>query len=327
MHDSIDIKLLQVIHTVAMTKSVSVTARHLGTSAGTISYWIGKARKVTRSHLFTRTRQGMLPDTTALELSQRYQEYLLKTSGPGNSRSHSERKVRIHTNSLLEMIVSEYLPDPAKRKKPRHYAFKPYIQDVSARTHALETGKIDLDIGPKLPANKAISAVRLFRSGVSILTGKDNPRYGDQLTLEEWYGSQFISWSGISDYWCDDIATSASVHHHLAGRTYGVLSGSLINTLLGCASTEFITLVPTLFVDTLVDIMPVRPVAVPPQLSLYYECFVHFNHSLVKEKEVFLEISHLIDSVQRRLQDKPDASLRHQQPFHPASPGHHHART
>ena len=298
MQNGIDFKLLEVIHNVTVTRSITATARLLGTSAGTISYRIAKARKVTGSHLFSRTRTGMIPDTTAIELSQRYQDYLSDAAHQVTADNIiPERKVCIHTNSLLEMMIAKHLPFPVTNTQHRHYAFKIYNPDAFERINHLRTGEIDIDIGPKLPASNYYSAVKLFSSEAAILCGKNNTRYGNSMTLKEWQDAKFISWSGTSDYWCGDVNTSVSVFRHLKSRNTGVISGSLINTLMGCASTDYLTLVPALFIGTLKNILPVKAIRMPPELKLNYECYAHYGNSLAKESEILGEISQFINDI------------------------------
>lgn len=74
MEHKLDIKTLRTIHTLCACGSVIQTAKLLGVSPGAISYTLNKARKITGSALFFRSRTGMAPSSLAEELSQKYQQ-------------------------------------------------------------------------------------------------------------------------------------------------------------------------------------------------------------------------------------------------------------
>lgn len=74
MEHKLDIKTLRTIYTLCSCGSVMQTAKLLGVSPGAISYTLNKARKITGSALFFRSRTGMEPGSLAEELSQKYQK-------------------------------------------------------------------------------------------------------------------------------------------------------------------------------------------------------------------------------------------------------------
>ncbi|MFK3663535.1 LysR substrate-binding domain-containing protein [Scandinavium sp. NPDC088450] len=309
MCNEIELKLLKVIHSIVTTRSVTKTARILGVSNGTVSYMLGRARKATGSHLFSRHRYGMLADTTALELSQRYLSYLSGDVDIGKIAGHQRKqreKVRINTNSLLEMMMAKSLPGINSKSSPWCYGFGLYTPNTAERLNMLKNGIIDLDIGPKLPADESIQAVKLFSSKVSVLASKENRRYGRQLTLKQWYDSRHVIWSGTSDFYCDTIEDSAKATLHLRERKAGVLSGSIINTLAFCARTDYITLVPTVFADPLSKALPLRHLLPPTELRFSYDCFLHYNNQLESEPTVLKEVDAIVRNIQSRFPESPD---------------------
>ncbi|MFM0742264.1 LysR family transcriptional regulator, partial [Paraburkholderia xenovorans] len=68
--DNIDLNLLRVFHAIVEERSLTRAGERLTLSQPAISYSLGRLRTLFNDPLFIRTRSGMQPTPTALELSE-----------------------------------------------------------------------------------------------------------------------------------------------------------------------------------------------------------------------------------------------------------------
>ncbi|TNV20566.1 LysR family transcriptional regulator [Buttiauxella sp. B2] len=301
MHTQIELKVLRIIYTLISCGTVTKTAKKLGLSTGTISYNLNIARKISGSHLFARTKSGMRPDTTALELGRRYQEYLhnyeMKADAPVEKiREH----INCHTTSVMQMMLTNTLFRPGEITPPWRYQFKPFVSNVEHRLNKLKNRSIDIDIGSKLPADPEITSVRLFTSSVSVLMGKNNSQFGNKFTLDDWYQGKHIRWSEICDFYSKSILDSVEINNHIAKGSTNIVSCSLINMIACCSQTDHIMMIPDYFIPMLTEHFPVKCVPAPPELDILHDCFLNYNSQLREEHELIETLANLLTRINPR---------------------------
>lgn len=298
MHNNIDLSLLKVISTLVSCGSVTKTAEILNVSPGAISYSLNKARFQTGAHLFIRTRTGMKPDSTALELSLRYQKFNSSLTDKNESESALQREaLTFNTFSLVELMLAPGMPQMADDRPLFRHIFRPYTNNVPERIRLLREREIDIDIGSKLPADPMIGKTKLFSSKVAIVASAKNRHIGSEFTLKDWYSHQHAVWSEMVDYYTKDITQSGTVLKHFEARKISVISGSIINMLTFCAATDCIMVVPAYCVPILEKKFDLRSYSMPEEIETWYDCFVHFNLQLVEESTVIDYVHKMIGKV------------------------------
>lgn len=297
MHTEIDLKLLKVINTLVVSGSVTKTAQLLNLSPGTISYALKKARSITGAHLFIRTKSGMKPDTTAQELSQRYQKFSGANTDSGfSSEPEAKDELVFMTYSPVEMMIAQVMQKMEADRNRYRFAFLSYEPDVNHRLEMLKNGQTDIDIGSKLPADRLVNKIKLFTSSISVLVKNDSSLDG-QLTLEQWKTRKHAVWSVLADYYSDNIETSTQMMHHIEDRNVAMISGSIINMVSFCASSDSMMMLPDFFAPMLTSIFPVKQVAMPSELQIKYDCYIHFNNNLTENEGMMELISDLIAQI------------------------------
>ncbi|MGL4726822.1 MAG: LysR family transcriptional regulator [Scandinavium sp.] len=294
MHTEIDLKLLKVINTLVVSGSVTKTAQLLNLSPGTISYALKKARSITGAHLFIRTKSGMKPDTTARELSQRYQKFTgVNSETAETDETESGNRLTFMTYSPVEMMIACAVKERGPREKTTHFSFLPYDSNVNHRLEKLKNGQVDIDIGAKLPADPLINKIKLFSCPVSVLVNR-NTSLDTELTLDEWQSRKHAVWSVLADYYTEDIATSQEVMKHIGERKVAMISASIINMVTFCASSDCIMMIPDYFTRTLTSVFSVKRLAMPRELAIRYDCYIHFNRQLTENEELMTVISDIV---------------------------------
>jgi len=302
MKKDIDLKLLKLIHTLVMCGSVTEAARILNQSPGNVSHQLRKLREITGSHLFIRTRTGMKPVSAARELSQRYQQYSSTVSElSGTEVEMSREAITIHTWSLMEMMFTYNAFTDKTAVLPSRYIFKSWRGSAEARIYQLKNKLIDFDIGNRLPADKSISTIKLFTTGVSVLAGELFTSISDRLSQQEWENARHMDWTEITDYYNEDIHESLSLSRLLQSRNIKVVSASMINMVSLCAKSDHIMLVPDFVATMLMKVFPVRCLALPGELNLRSDCYLHYHENLIKEPDVLSTVHPIIDKLQSML--------------------------
>ncbi|MBB1202122.1 LysR family transcriptional regulator [Enterobacteriaceae bacterium 89] len=300
MHTEIDLKLLKIINTLVVNGSVTKTAELLNLSPGTISYALKKARTLTGAHLFIRTKSGMKPDTTARELSQRYQRFNeTNSSKTFITDSQPQDEITVMTYSPVEMMIAKAVKQLATDKQHYRYTFLPYDSEPSLRLEKLKNGQVDLDIGSKLPADPLINKVKLFSCPVSVLANR-NAGYDEQLSLEQWQSCKHAVWSVFIDYYSDSIKTSQQAIKHINERNVAMISGSIINMVAFCATSDCIMIIPDYFVSTLTEAFQVKSLKIPSGMEINYDCYLHFTNSMTENRDLLDVVSDITSCLQQR---------------------------
>ncbi|MFK3659282.1 LysR family transcriptional regulator [Scandinavium sp. NPDC088450] len=300
MIKEIDLKLLKVIHTIVTTGTVTEAARTLKQSAGNISYQLSKARELTGAHLFIRTREGMKPDATALELSERYRQFEerdgLSLELPTEDVIRSA--LHINTYSLLEMMLAISACDAQKKDTSLRYIFHSYISAPEERLTRLRNKTVDIDIGNKLPVDPSVTAIKLFTSNVSVLRGQHNQQQ-EPLNMELLCSARHAIWSALPDYYAASVEGAMTMSSFMHSRDIAVVSGSMINMVSLCACSQYVMLIPEFFSSMIEKNFSVKCLPTPDELDIRYDCYLHYATKPEKEVGMLDAIHEIVASMAR----------------------------
>ncbi|HCR1139903.1 TPA: LysR family transcriptional regulator [Klebsiella aerogenes] len=275
MNHNLDIRLLQVIHMICVHGSATKAAVALKISTASISYLLKKARDATGHHLFIRTHEGMKPDTMALEFSARYQRYLTRKDRLRGSCGY-QGTLTLRTTSPIEILLSGITHD--NERVSFRYAFIPQTPCTETRLDGLMRGQTHVDIGGKLPPAQQIHQVRLFSSRFVVLAGQKMPG-PDQLTMSDWRRENHIDWSSTLDYYCDDVLKATDAARFLSERQVVMASGNMLCMAALCSVGRYLMLIPEIYALQLTRMYPLRIMTPPPELSMKYDSYLHYNAS------------------------------------------------
>lgn len=295
----IDLKLLRVIHTVVSTGSVKATASKLQQSAGNISHQLGKARELTGAHLFVRTRRGMQPDSTALELSQRYQLFLDNNVEKKSIYQQPVNEIKINTYSLLEMMLSNRISEANTLDQPFKYIFKTYTSNSTERLRLLNERNIDIDIGNKLPPDPKLISVKVFTSKIHILVGERYKPEGDKFSFQDIFSRRHAVWSATHDYYSECINDGILINQIIQSRKIAVVSGSMINMVSLCANSCYIMLIPCVFSSMLENQFQVKCFPLPSGFNIYWDCYLHSSTQIGNSKYMQASVRDVIETMKK----------------------------
>ncbi|MFK3659278.1 LysR family transcriptional regulator [Scandinavium sp. NPDC088450] len=294
MDDLVDLKTLEIIHILVRTQSIAKAALEKGIKPGAISYILNKARKVTGQVLFVRTKNGMIPDATATKMSEHYFQLTNRRIMNGENSSAQKRQVVYHRAfSLMEiMSTSQILKDEYDYQALHSY--QPQTNCNEERLADLKSFKVNMDVGAKLPPDPAIHQIKLFSSRVSIILNKQHGYRQDRLTLDEWLASKHVVRTSLSDYYCDNAIKASDSFINLNKRNVVMTSGSHINMVAFCSSTDCIMLAPDFYILSMMDSFPVTYLKTPPEIELKYDCYMHIHAGMAEDKNIMIQIDEII---------------------------------
>lgn len=295
MEHKLDIKTLRTIHTLCACGSVIQTAKLLGVSPGAISYTLNKARKITGSALFFRSRTGMVPSSLAEELSQKYQ-HIARDLDLDNVLSATQKNIfTVSCYSVLELLLSTALMATSE-PLPR-ISFCTSIESDEARLARIRNKEVDIDIGTRLPVNSSVIQVKFFSSGISAIVRHDHPVIGDTFTMSDWTQHQHAIWSRGMHLISDNVEQTNRFNALFETRNVAFVASSTLNLVMLCAHSDLIILLPTVIARNLQPLLPIKVLDVPPELEMSYECYVHYHHSLATNPLLGKLIQHFQASV------------------------------
>ncbi|BCG09214.1 LysR family transcriptional regulator [Buttiauxella agrestis] len=298
MQSKIDLKLLKIINVLVVSGSVTKAAQLLNLSPGAVSYSLKKLRSLTGEHLFIRTKAGMKPDATALELSQRYQKFCsLAHENNADTIEVSREKLTVMTFSPMEMLLAESIFNLPTDSSLYRYVFLPYTASIDERADKLKSGIVDVDIGGKLPADKLISKVKILSCDVVALSGVQNKALPTQLSVDDLYRARHAIWNVMIDYYCHSIRNAQKVGKYIQSRDVGLISSSIINMVTFCAHSDSIMLIPEMFVPMLTKKFPVQCHKLPAEFDMKYDCYMHFNTQITEDEQAMKFVDNVISNV------------------------------
>lgn len=277
--DGLDMKVLKAIHVLSTCGSVTRAAEILQVTPGAVSYLINKARKTTGSALFFRTRTGMEPNTLAKELSQRYQNINHELNTSDSNNGYASRSIVVSTYSLAELILSHAALNSASTLPMLH--FQPQHESENERLIKLRNKEVDIDIGTRLPVDRSIVQIKFIVSDTGVLLSKEHPTIKDSITLEQWQNSRHAIWARGMYFFSDDITKTNQFNELFRDQSLSLVASSSLSVATLCALSDLVILMPKIVGNKLEKILPVKWLPAPDELTMHYECFLHYHHSHV----------------------------------------------
>lgn len=185
----IDLNLIRTFVTLYATRSVTLAAERLYVTQPSVSYALSRLRELFDDRLFVRTRDGMEPTFTAMQLYATFQESLAQIDNViENSRhfepEHSVKRFRLAMTDLGEMALLPIIL--------RHlYAQAPNIElevvplEIDKVDEWLMTGKINAVVCSRPLASAGIEKRVILRERYVCLLSQRHATIGEQLSLEQ----------------------------------------------------------------------------------------------------------------------------------------------
>ncbi|MCT4710300.1 LysR family transcriptional regulator [Enterobacteriaceae bacterium H11S18] len=278
MLETLDIKTLKTVHILCMTGSVTKTADLLNLSPGAVSYVLNKARKITGTALFVRTKNGMEPDTFARELSSRYQALKMDLSAGSEAATLSNRPFVISSYSLAELLISLSVID-SKKNYPE-IIFHRQGHNEAKRVIKLRNREVDLDVGSRLPADKSITQLNFFIGNSVILVSQNHPTIKDTVTMDDWQSNRHAVWLRGMHFANSDFDGTNQFNEVNSQRKVAFTSSSTLNLINLCAFSDTLILIPERVGKKVASVMPVKILPPPVELDMRFDCYIHFHHSM-----------------------------------------------
>ena len=297
MRGEMDLRLLKIIHTLVVTGSAGETARMLNVSQSTISYMLKKARHQMGAHLFVRTRYGMKPCALAIELSQKYLQYVNQQELSTENNCREKHAININTNTLTEMVLAATGLVKETHTTPFYGVFHAYENSPEVRMRKLKTQAIDVDIGNKLPDDKNITTIKVFTSKMVILKKLSGNNDTCEFQKSEWRNYRHVVSAFNPEYYNISVDGATQAKQFLDERDIAIISGSLINMVSLCAYGNYVMLIPAWYGPLLEKCFPVKCLDLPSGIEIYHDCYLHFRTAVKTETPAIRFISDIMSGI------------------------------
>ena len=185
---TIDLNLLAVFQEVYRERQISGAARRLGLTQSAVSNALARLRRLFGDELFVRTGQGMQPTPFAEGLSEPVGAALAQVTLALNRRSAFDPATSTRRFTLAMTDVGEVHFMPALIERCRGAA--PGLQISSVRAGSIllkeemESGRVDLAIGPFEDISEALYQRLLFRQPHVSMMRRGHPLLSDGKKLD-----------------------------------------------------------------------------------------------------------------------------------------------
>ena len=194
-HD-IDLNLLAVFQEVYRERQISNAARRLNLSQSAVSNALARLRRLFGDALFVRTGQGMQPTPFAQALAEPVGAALAQVALALNQRSAFEPATSTRRFTIAMTDVGELHFMPALIERCRQEA--PHLQISSRRAGSIalkeemESGRVDLAIGPFEDISEALYQRLLFRQPYVSMVRRGHPLTEGKLDLARFAAAEHL---------------------------------------------------------------------------------------------------------------------------------------
>jgi DNA-binding transcriptional LysR family regulator len=194
-HD-IDLNLLAVFQEVYRERQISSAARRLNLSQSAVSNALARLRRLFGDELFVRTGQGMQPTPFAQGLAEPVGAALAQVALALNQRSAFDPATSTRRFTIAMTDVGEVHFMPALIERCRVAA--PQVQISSRRAGGMvlkdemESGRVDLAIGPFEDVSEALYQRLLFRQPYVSMVRRGHPLTGGELDLARFAAAEHL---------------------------------------------------------------------------------------------------------------------------------------
>lgn len=216
--NNMDLNLLRVFQAIVDERSLTLAGNRLHLSQPAVSYALGRLRLIFDDPLFIRSKQGMQPTPTALELAKPIGRALQAVQDALRYTEQFEAAVstRIFLTSMTDVAEMVFLPSICNSLSAQAPHASLHVEQVPSAhiEEALRLGQLDFVIS-NLPALKSVTRYALlFRESYACLTRKrDQLPNREKLTLDE-----FLAMSHVM------VKSAESSHHQVEDSflTFGI---------------------------------------------------------------------------------------------------------
>jgi DNA-binding transcriptional LysR family regulator len=268
-----DLDLLVVLDALLEEENVTAAAHRLALTPSAVSRSLGRLRELFGDELMVRTGRGMRPTARARELEAplrrllRDADRLLKPSA--FDPETTARRYRIATADYGAVVLVEPLFHQLQREAPR--LDLDLVPFEASGERALETGELDLAIGPRSVQAAGVVWTELFVDDFCCVLDEKHPvrRLTRKRFLE--LPHVLVAPTGRPGGVVDDLLTAQGVSRRVALRTPSFLSvpGALVGT--PCIAT-----LPRRLAEAFVRDHPLRLVKPPLQVPTF-TCYLGWH--------------------------------------------------
>src|SRR6218665_1741640 len=192
----IDLNQLVLFHQLMIERRVSNVAENLGLSQPSVSNSLAKLRRLLGDELFLRTPAGMVPTPFAELLAEPIGDALAMIHGGLNQQIHFDpasvkRSMTIGMTDIGEIVFLPKLVERLQREAPG-VTLNTVRNSATNLREDMESGKVDLAVGP-LPQLKAgFFQRRLFRQRYVCLFRQGHPLNRKRLTKADFSAAEHL---------------------------------------------------------------------------------------------------------------------------------------
>lgn len=193
---TVDLNLLSVFQEVYRERQISNAARRLGLSQSAVSNALARLRRLFGDELFVRTGQGMQPTPFAEGLAEPVGAALAQVALALNQRSVFEPATSRRRFTIAMTDVGEVHFMPSLLERCRLAAPHLQISSVRAGSIALkeemESGRVDLAIGPFEDISEALYQRLLFRQPYVSMVRRGHPLTKGKVDLARFAAAEHL---------------------------------------------------------------------------------------------------------------------------------------
>lgn len=184
---AIDLNLLSVFQEVYRERQISSAARRLGLSQSAVSNALARLRRSFNDELFVRTASGMQPTPLASQMAEPIGSAMAQVALALNQRSRfdpgtSSRRFVLAMTDVGEVYFMPTLIERCRQLAP-HVELSSLRVGSSALKEEMESGRVDLAVGPFEEVSDALYQRHLFRQPFVSMFRKGHPLGKGELTL------------------------------------------------------------------------------------------------------------------------------------------------
>lgn len=262
---------LLIIEAVLAHKTITRAAEHLGTSQSALSHALVRLRQRFNDPLFVRTGNVMQPTPLVASFTQPLETSLalIRNEILGAARfdpATSQRVFRICVSEIGAVLLVPRLLRLLQQRAP-HAALRPMPVPIAEIPAALESGAIDLALGPYDSLRTTLFQQQLLTRSYQAIVRAGHPTIGNRMTLRQLHATPQVRCSTgtkINEWFDDHFAKEGLTPPPIALETPYIMA---VGNIVG--ASDWIALVSQDLVQTMQAMAPLRVVELPFSLPKF----------------------------------------------------------
>lgn len=277
---SVDLNLLYVLHVVLEEGSATRAAERLHVTQSAVSNSLARLRDLLEDPLVVRSGRGLVPTPRAEELAPVLAATIERLEGvvarpQSFDPKTTRRRFTLACGDNHEISDLPIIAETMAREMPLA-SLRAVTVDYLITTNGLESGDVDVAVGPEQAIPSRHHAEHLYDEDVALVVRRDHPGVGKRMTAKRFNSLKHIdTLVALGRGGAGHRAAEARMRELGLSRDVALAVPHFATAAMAAARTDYVAGLPRRTAETFCRFLPIRMVKPPFELTFRSTLFWH----------------------------------------------------